>query len=70
MESYLLAPLVQHKAVHLPPAVVLFSQILMGVVVGALGVAVATPLAAAVMVAVSMLYVEDALGDKPAKVGS
>jgi hypothetical protein len=33
-------------------------------------VAVATPLAAAVMVAVSMLYVEDALGDKNAKPGS
>lgn len=69
MESYGLAPLVQHKAVYLPPAVVLFSQILMGVMVGALGVAVATPLAAAVMVAVSMLYVEDALGDKSAKPG-
>jgi hypothetical protein len=39
----------------------------MGAIVGALGVAVATPLAAAIMVAVSMLYVEDALGDKNAK---
>jgi predicted PurR-regulated permease PerM len=67
-ESYLLAPLVQHKAVYLPPAAILFAQVLMGAIVGALGVAVATPLAAAVMVAVSMLYVEDALGDKNAKV--
>jgi predicted PurR-regulated permease PerM len=64
LESYVLAPLVQHRAVHLPPAVVLFSQVLMGVIVGALGVAVATPLAAAVMVAISMLYVQDVLGDK------
>src|SRR5918996_4661238 len=64
LESYVLAPLVQHKAVHLPPAVVLFSQGLMGGIVGALGVAVATPLAAAVMVAIGMLYVGDALGDK------
>jgi predicted PurR-regulated permease PerM len=69
LESYVLAPLVQHKAVHLPPAVVLFSQVLMGVIVGGLGVAVATPLAAAIMVAVSMLYVEDALGEKNAKPG-
>jgi len=67
VESYLLAPLVQHRAVHLAPAAVLFAQVLMGAVVGALGVAVATPLAAAAMVAVSMLYVEDALGDKSAK---
>jgi predicted PurR-regulated permease PerM len=64
LESYVLAPLVQHRAVYLPPAVVLFAQVLMGVIVGALGVAVATPLAAAAMVAISMLYVEDVLGDK------
>jgi predicted PurR-regulated permease PerM len=69
-ESYVLAPLVQHRAVHLPPAAVLFAQVLMGAIVGALGVAVATPLAAAVMVAVSMLYVEDALGDQNAKPGN
>jgi predicted PurR-regulated permease PerM len=66
MESYVLAPLIQHRAVHLPPAVVLFVQVLMGVIVGGLGVAVATPLAAAAMVAISMLYVEDVLGDKSA----
>jgi predicted PurR-regulated permease PerM len=64
IESYVLAPLVQQRAVHLPPAAILFAQVLMGAIVGALGVAVATPLAAAVMVAVGMLYVEDALGDK------
>ena len=63
IESYVLAPLVQHRAVHLPPAAILFAQVLMGAIVGALGVAVATPLAAAIMVAVGMLYVEDALGD-------
>ena len=62
-ESYVLAPLVQHRAVNLPPAAILFAQVLMGAIVGALGVAVATPLAAAIMVALGMLYVEDALGD-------
>ena len=66
VESYVLAPLVQQRAVHLPPAAILFAQVLMGAIVGGLGVAVATPLAAAVMVAVGMLYVEDALGDKNA----
>jgi len=67
IESYILAPLIQHRAVHLAPAAILFSQVLMGAIVGALGVAVATPLAAAVMVAVGMLYVEDALGDPSAR---
>ena len=66
VESYVLAPLVQQRAVHLPPGAILFAQVLMGAIVGALGVAVATPLAAAVMVAVGMLYVEDALGDQNA----
>src|SRR5687767_7957874 len=70
IESYVLAPLIQHRAVHLAPAAILFAQVLMGAIVGALGVAVATPLAAAVMVAVSMLYVEDALGDKGAAIKS
>ena len=70
VESYVLSPLVQHRAVYLPPAVVLFAQVVMGVMVGALGVAVATPLAAALLVAVSMLYVEDVLGDKSASIRS
>ena len=66
VESYVLAPLVQQRAVHLPPGAILFAQVLMGAIVGALGVAVATPLAAAIMVAVGMLYVEDALDDQNA----
>jgi predicted PurR-regulated permease PerM len=37
----------------------------MGVTAGPLGVIVATPLAAAALVAVNMLYVEDLLGDRP-----
>jgi predicted PurR-regulated permease PerM len=70
LESYILSPLVQHRAVYLPPAVVLFAQVVMGVMVGALGVAVATPLAAALLIAINMLYVEDVLGDKSASIRS
>lgn len=64
VESYLLTPLVQHRAVYLPPALLLFSQVILGVTAGPLGVIVATPLAAAGLVAVNKLYVEDVLGDK------
>jgi predicted PurR-regulated permease PerM len=64
VESYILSPIVQHKAVFLAPAVILFAQVLLGVVAGGLGVAVATPLAAALMVAVNKLYVEDVLGER------
>lgn len=70
LESYVLAPLVQQRAVELAPALVLFSQVLMGVIAGPLGVAVATPLAAVLLVAVKMLYVVDGLGDRQVKDGA
>jgi predicted PurR-regulated permease PerM len=61
VEGYLVEPLVQNKAVYLPPALILFSQVLLALLAGPLGLAVATPLAAALVVAVKMLYVEDVL---------
>ncbi|SNB46897.1 AI-2E family transporter [Geobacter sp. DSM 9736] len=63
VESNLLTPLVQQQAVEMPAAMMLFAQITLGVLVGGIGVVLATPLAAAAMVAVRMLYVEDVLGD-------
>jgi hypothetical protein len=42
----------------------LVSQLALGVLVGAVGVVLATPLAAALMVMVQMLYVEDVLHDR------
>jgi predicted PurR-regulated permease PerM len=59
----LLEPLVQQRAVYLPPVLLLATQLSLGVLVGFLGVVLATPLAAAAMVAVQMLYVRDVLGD-------
>jgi predicted PurR-regulated permease PerM len=66
VEGYILEPLVQHRAVYLPPALILFAQLLLGLLAGPIGVIVATPFAAAFVVAVRMLYVEDALGDRAA----
>jgi predicted PurR-regulated permease PerM len=57
LEGYLIQPLVQQRAVMIPPALLLFAQILLAVVLGARGVIVATPLAAAGLVLVKMLYV-------------
>jgi predicted PurR-regulated permease PerM len=59
----MLGPIVQQRAAYLPPVLLLVSQLALGVLVGVLGVIVATPLAAAAMVAVQMLYVEDVLDD-------
>ncbi len=63
LESYLIAPLVQERAVHIPPAAVITAQFVGGVVAGAVGVLLATPLAIVVIVLVQTLYVEDVLGD-------
>lgn len=64
IESYLITPIVQQKAVHLPPALTLIAVLLMGLLFGLLGVLVATPLVAVLMIVVKMLYVEDVLGDE------
>lgn len=55
-EGYLLTPLVQKRAVYLPPALTILSQVLLGLLVGFLGLALATPLTAGGMVLVKTLY--------------
>jgi predicted PurR-regulated permease PerM len=61
LESYLLTPLIQERAVDLPPAVVIAAQVLMGALFGLLGVILATPLAAVASVMIRRLYVEGLL---------
>jgi predicted PurR-regulated permease PerM len=68
LEGYVLVPLVQRRAVHLPPALTLVAQVLLGELLGALGLFVAAPLTVAVIVFLKMLYVEDALGDQSMEV--
>ena len=52
-------PLVQRRAVWLPPALTIFSQLLLGVLAGFLGLA-ATSLAAVALVAIKVLYLHEA----------
>lgn len=58
-ENYLLSPLVEQRAVSLPPALVIFSTLLLAALAGPLGVVLASPLTATCIVAVKLLYVED-----------
>jgi len=64
LEGYVLTPLVQRRAVEMPPALLILFQVLAGLLLGALGVVLAAPLLAVALVAIRMLYVEDVLGDK------
>jgi predicted PurR-regulated permease PerM len=69
-EGYVLVPLVQRRVVHLPPALTLSAQILLGVLAGFLGLLLATPIVAGALVLVRMIYVEDVLGDRDSGPGN
>jgi len=64
LEANVITPLVQRKAISLPPAFVLGSELIMGLLLGGAGLAFATPLAAVCLVLVNMLYIQDYLGDE------
>jgi predicted PurR-regulated permease PerM len=66
LEGYVLQPMIEAKAIELPPALVIVMQLIFGTLFGFAGVALATPLAAVLSVLVKMLYIEDILGDRPA----
>ncbi len=68
VEGYLLVPLVQRRAIHLPPALTLVTQLLLGELLGVLGLFVAAPLTVTAIVLLQMLYVEDTLGDESVEV--
>jgi predicted PurR-regulated permease PerM len=70
VESYAVTPLIQRRTIALPPALTITAQVALGVLVGGIGIAVATPLTAAILTAVRMLVVEDLLerpGSRPAR---
>ena len=64
LEGFVLTPLVQQKAVSLPPVLIISAQLLLGILFGFLGVLLAVPITAVVFVLIKMLYVEDLLGNE------
>lgn len=63
LESYVITPIIQRKAVDLPPALILISQVVLGLLMGFLGLLLATPLAAAGLVLTRRLWIEGAMGE-------
>lgn len=59
IEGDILTPLIQSKAVDLPPGLLLMAQLFLGAVFGLLGIAVAAPLAAVGIVLVKRGYVRN-----------
>ncbi len=64
LESYVITPYIQHKAVSLPPALIILAQIIFAVLAGILGSFLATPLMVVLVIIIQLLYVQDVLGDK------
>ncbi|MGB7394724.1 MAG: AI-2E family transporter [Pricia sp.] len=61
VESNLLTPLIQKKMIALPMAMVLIAQVVLGLFTGVLGIILAVPLIAVIMVFIKMVYIEDVL---------
>jgi predicted PurR-regulated permease PerM len=64
IESNLVTPLIERETVELPPALTIVFQLGLAVLVGGLGLVLATPLLALIMVVVQMAYIQDVLGDR------
>ena len=63
-DGYIFTPLVQQRTVDLPPALTISAQVVLGVLAGPTGLLLATPLTAAGVVLVRMLYLQDVLGER------
>ena len=64
LESYILTPMIQDRAIKVPPAFLFASQIVLGLLFGLYGLVLATPLTAIARVFILRFYVEDTLGDE------
>jgi predicted PurR-regulated permease PerM len=63
-DGFVVTPLIQQWTISLPAALILGAQTLLGALLGAMGVVLATPLTAAAYIIVRELYVRDILGDE------
>jgi predicted PurR-regulated permease PerM len=66
LESYILTPIIQRQALDIPPATLFSFQILLGVVFGIWGIALALPLIAIVKVMIDHFKADDASPDAAA----
>jgi len=63
-EGYIVTPIVQHRFLYLPPALILANQFLMAFLVGIVGVAMATPFLVVILVFTERLYFHELWLDK------
>lgn len=64
IESNVVTPIIERETVELAPALTIVFQLMLGAMIGGLGLVLATPLLAVIVVVVKMVYFEDVLGDR------
>lgn len=64
VESYLIQPIVQWKAVFIPPALIILGQLVFAILAGLWGLALAAPLVAAGIALTREIYVKDVLENR------
>jgi predicted PurR-regulated permease PerM len=64
IESNVVTPIIERETVELPPALTIVSQLALAILIGGLGLVLASPILALIMVLVQTVYIEDVLGDK------
>lgn len=64
LQSQVIAPLVFKESLNLPPVLVLIGQIFAAIFFGFLGLMLAVPIIAILMILVQEVYIKDILGDK------
>ena len=67
-ENHLLIPMLMSEGLDLPPALTIVAQALMALIFGFVGLLVAVPLVAALIVPIKLLYVRGVLGDEDVEV--
>ncbi len=68
IESNVVTPMIERRTVELPPALTIVAQLALGILIGGLGLVLATPLLVVVMVLVQMVYIQDILGDRDTEI--
>jgi len=68
VESNVVTPFIERETVEIPPALTIIFQLALAVLVGWLGLVLATPLLAVFIVVIEMVYIEDVLGDRRTEV--
>ena len=63
VQGMTIEPLLESYMTKAPPGLLLSAQVILGLLLGAVGFVLASPIVVALMVLVQMLYVEDTLGD-------